>query len=209
MRSRSPYYEWLGLKERIGKRRRWRRVDATVECFEQRLPVPAWSRAMRVVIYRKQVAHRTLKNYQLDLFDPDDGYYGYSAVVTNKTISGRTLWFFMCGRGTHEKVYAELKGGFSFDCVPTQCYESNSAWQVLSIIAFNLMRALQACTADRRPTNRKRRAIHVFQMIHKLRFRFINRARLLIQPNGRATLDVGNNTMVRERFQAIERALAA
>jgi hypothetical protein len=164
---------------------------------------------MRVVIYRKQVAHRTLKNYQLDLFDPDDGYYGYSAVVTNKTISGRTLWFFMCGRGTHEKVYAELKGGFSFDCVPTQCYESNSAWQVLSIIAFNLMRALQACTADRRPTNRKRRAIHVFQMIHKLRFRFINRARLLIQPNGRATLDVGNNTMVRERFQAIERALAA
>jgi hypothetical protein len=64
--------------------------------------------------------------------------------VTNKAITGRTLWFFMCGRGTHEKVYAELKNGFAFDCVPTQSYQANSAWQVLSILAFNLMRGLQA-----------------------------------------------------------------
>ena len=41
---KAPFYEWLGLKERIAKRRRWQRVDATVECFEQRLRVPAWSR---------------------------------------------------------------------------------------------------------------------------------------------------------------------
>lgn len=40
---KAPSYEWLGLKERIVKRRRWRWVDATVECFEQRLAVPAWS----------------------------------------------------------------------------------------------------------------------------------------------------------------------
>ena len=33
----------------------------------------------------------------------------------------------MCGRATHEKAYGEIKGGFSFDCVPTQCYEANSA----------------------------------------------------------------------------------
>jgi hypothetical protein len=204
-----PFYEWLGLKERIARRRRWQRVDDTVEYFEQRLPVPAWSRAMRVVMYRKQVAHRTRKNYQLDLFDPDDGYYEYSAIVTNKVITGRTLWFFMCGRGTHEKVYGELKGGFAFDCVPTQCYAANSAWQVLSIIAFNLMRALQACIVERRRMNRKRRAIRAFQMIHTLRYRFINRAGLLVQPNGRSTLDVGDNTMVRERFQVIEQALAA
>lgn len=204
-----PFYEWLGLKERVVRRRRWRRVDEDVECFEQRIRVKAWSRTLRVVIYRKRVRHRSAKNYQLDLFDPDDGYYEYSAIVTNKTISGRTLWFFLCGRGTHEKVYGELKGGFAFDCVPTQRYEANSAWQVMSILAFNLMRALQTGITERRSSNRKRRAIRLFQTIHTLRYQFINRAGLLVKPNGRATLDVGNNAIVHERFQAVERAIAA
>ena len=176
--------------------------------FEQRLRVPAWSRSMRLVIYRKRVRHRTAGNHQLDLFDPDDGHYEYSATVTNKAVTGRTLWFFMCGRGTHEKVHGELKAGFAFDCVPTQRYQANSAWQVLSTIAFNLMRALQARTAERRHTNRKRRAIRAFRMIHTLRHEFINRTGLLVQPNGRSMLDVGNNRFAPDRFQTIEQALA-
>ena len=170
--------------------------------------LPAWSRRMRIVVYRKRVRHRTAKNYQLDLFDPNDGYFEYSAIVTNKEVTGRTLWFFMCGRGTHEKVYGELKGGFAFDCLPTQRYEANSAWQVFSIIAFNLMRALQASTAERTSMNRKRQTIRPFQTIQTVRYRFINRAGLLVQPNGRQILDVGNNPMVRKRFQAIENALS-
>ena len=169
-----PFFPWLGLKDRIARRRRWRRMDDQVEWFEQRLSVSTWSRTMRVVIYRKRVRHRSPKNYQLDLFDPDDGYYEYSAVVTNKAVSGRTLWYFMCGRGTHEKVYGELKNGFAFDCIPTQSYEGNSAWQVLSILAFNLMRPLQARVVERRRSNRKRRALHVFETIQTLRYRFIN-----------------------------------
>lgn len=205
-----PFFHWLRLKEAIVKRRRWRRVSANVECFERRLSLRTWGRSLRFVIYRKRVHHRTAKNFQLDLFDPDDGYYEYSAIVTNKAISGRTLWYFMCGRGTHEKVYGELKGGFAFDCIPTQRYEANSAWQVLSVIAFNLMRGLQsATTAQARRPNRKRRSVHRFELIHTLRYRFINRAGLLVQPNGKATLDVGNNRMVRERFESIGQALAA
>ena len=132
----------------------------------------------------------TAKNYQLDLFDPDDGYYEYSAIVTNKEV---TLWYFMCGRGTHEKVYGELKGGFAFDCLPTQRYHANSAWQVFSIIAFNLMRAMH--------TRRIGRTIRPFQTIQTLRYGLINRAGLLVQPGGRQVLDVGNNPMVQERFR--------
>ena len=94
---------------------------------------------MRVVVYRKRVRHLTAKNYQLGLFDPDAGYFEYSAIVTNKEVTRRTLWFFMCGRGTHEKAYGKLKGGFAFDCLPTQRYHANSAWQVFSILAFNLI----------------------------------------------------------------------
>lgn len=204
-----PFYQWLGLKERIAQRRRWKRVDSDVECFEKRIRVPAWSRAMRVVIYRKRVAHRTRKNFQPDLFDPNDGYYEYSAIVTNKAITGRTLWFFIFGRGTHEKVHAELRNGFAFDCIPSQSYEANSAWQVLSVAAFNLMRGLQASVAERRATNRKRRTIRVFETIHTLRFRWLNRAGLMVQPNGRSTLDIGDNETVRDRFQALEPALGA
>ena len=207
---RVPFYPRLGLKERIVKRRRWARVDEGVECFEQRLRVQPWGRSMRFVIYRKKVGHRSAKNFQLDLFDPDDGYYEYSAVVTNKPVTGRTLWFFMCGRGTHEKVYGELKSGFAFDCVPTRRFEANSAWQVMSVIAFNLMRGLQShTTAEARRPNRKRRTVRRFELIHTLRYRFINRAGLLVQPSGKATLDVGDNRMLRERFSTMAHALAA
>ena len=158
-----------------------------------------------------KVAQAMRKNFQLDLFDPDDGHYEYSAVATNKSISGRTLWYFMCGRGAHEKVYGELKGGFAFDSVPTQRFEANSAWQVLSIIAFNLMRGFQAKkTAQQcRSRNRKRRTLRRFELIHTLRYRFLNRAGLIVHPSGKATLDVGNNTLVRERFNSIHQGLTA
>ena len=39
-----------------------------------------------MVVYRKRVFHRTRKNFQLDLFSPDNGHYEYSAVVTNKDL---------------------------------------------------------------------------------------------------------------------------
>ena len=80
---------------------------------------------------------------------------------------------------------------------------------MFSVIAFNLMRASQTGTAERRSMTRKRRTIRPFQTIQTLRDRLINRAGLLIRPNGRQILDVGNNPTVRERFQIIESALAA
>ena len=71
------------------------------------------------------------------------------------------------------------------------------------------MRAMQAGTTERRPTNRKRRTMRPFQTIQTLRYGLINRAGLLVQPGGRQVLDVGNNPMVKERFKTVERALAA
>ena len=56
------FCQWLGLKERIAECRYWEPVGESVECFERWLPVPAWSRRMRVVVYRKRVRHRAAKN---------------------------------------------------------------------------------------------------------------------------------------------------
>jgi hypothetical protein len=138
------------------------------------------------------------------------GYYEYSAVVTNKTVSARTLWYFMAGRGTHEKVYAELKSGFAFGCVPSLSYAANSAWQWFSILAFNLTRGFQhATTAPRRSMNRKRRSLWRFDSIHTLRFQCLHRAGLLLRPAGYPTLDVGTTSSVRRRFEAIHRRLRA
>ena len=61
---------------------------------------------------------------------------------------------------------------------------------------------------ERRRTNRKRRALRTFRIIHTLRHQFINRAGLLVQPNGRWTLDVGNNRNIGDGFQTIEQALS-
>jgi hypothetical protein len=205
-----PFYQWLGLKELIAQRSRWGRIDAGVSCFERRLSIAPWERRCRVVIYRKRVHHRTAKNDQLDLFDPDDGYYEYSAVVTNKTVSARTLWHFMAARGIHEKVYGELKSGFAFACVPSLSYTANSAWQWLSVLAFNLTRGFQrATTAPRRSANRKRRTLWRFDSIHTLRYQCLHRAGLLLCPGGYPTLDVGTTPSVKQRFQAIHRQLQA
>ena len=112
-------------------------------------------------------------------------------------------------KGPHRRVYDGLKGGFAFDGLPTQRYHANSAWQVFSLIAFNLMRAMRSGTTERRSTNRKRRTIGPFRAIQTLRYGFINRAGLLVQPSGCQILDVGNNPMVQERFKTVKSALAA
>jgi hypothetical protein len=136
-----PMWKWLGLLPVIAARRRWTRVDAYVEGFETRLWIEKWDRRERVVVYRKHVSHRSRKNFQLDLFSPDDGHYEYSAVATNKTLGVPALGHFMAGRNGHEKTYAELKQHFAFDAISTNDPLANSAWQLISVLTLNLMRS--------------------------------------------------------------------
>ena len=77
-----------------------------------------------MAIYRKRVFHETRKNYQLDLFDPDNGTWEYSAVATNLGFDVRRLWRFMAGRGLHEKIIGELKSALALDTIPTNHYEA-------------------------------------------------------------------------------------
>ena len=205
-----PFHPWLGLKARVQQTRTWTRVADTVSCAEHTIDVACWQRRCRIVLYRRHVGHETAKNFQLDLFDPNDGHYEYSAVVTNKALGGPALWAFMCGRGGHEKVYGELKSGFAFASVPSMRYAANSAWQCLSVLAFNLSRSFQlATTARPRPASRKRRALFAFDTIHTLRALCLQRAGVLVHPHGRAVLDVGSVPAVAERFARLDRLLAA
>ena len=172
------YWSWLPLKTIAGACRRWQPVAPGVTGHETELIIPQWNNLrLRVVPYRKHVHHETRRNFQLDLFTPDDGHYEYSAVATNLPLGLSALWAFACGRGAQEKTFAELKGEFALDVVPTKHYAANSAWQQLSILAHNLIRSFQLETlAEPKPRSRKRTYAYLFRNMRTIRFLLIARA---------------------------------
>lgn len=203
-----PMWKWLGLRTPIAERRRWTRVDRYIDGFETRLAIPQWGRVERVVVYRKRVSHESRKNFQLDLFDPADGHFEYSAIATNKTLSIPALWDFMAGRGAHEKTLAELKQAVAFDAIPTNDRHANAAWQMLSVLALNLARSFQiASGAPERPRTRKRTYAFVLQALKTLRFELIHQPMRLVRPAGVSELRFAVSSRARERIEAVQRHL--
>ena len=122
------YWSWLPLKQLAAGRQHWRSVAPNVTGFFHALDVPQWNLRLRVMIYRKHVDHESPRNFQLDLFTPDDGHFEYAAVATNMALDLPAQYAFICGRGAQEKTIAELKGEFALDVVPTRHYGANTAW---------------------------------------------------------------------------------
>ena len=204
-----PFYAWTGLKALVQAQRHWTRVNATVSCFERQL----WLHALAAHAARGDLPHarrstRRARTSSSICSIPPTGTTSTPPVVTNKALSGRYLWRFMCGRGGHEKAYGELKSGFAFASVPSLQYAANSAWQQLSVLAFNLMRSFQvAAGLTQRPLAARRRPLFAFRSVHTLRYELLHRAGLVLHPAGKATLDVGTAAAVRHRFLAIDTRL--
>lgn len=204
-----PFWKWLDLKSLIAARKRWYRVNADVDAFENAIDLKPWGITVRAVIYRKRVRHHTRKNYQLDLFDPDDGHFEYSAVATNLGFDVRRLWNFVCGRGAHEKAIGQLKSGLAFDTIPTHHYGANSAWQQVVVLAHNLLTNFQIDTgASERPRSEKRTARFVLCNIQTLRFLLINRAGEVVRPAGTTVLRLLRNDRAEQLFTRIAGHLA-
>jgi hypothetical protein len=205
------YWSWLPLKAIAAACRRWQPVAPSVTGHETELVIPQWQDLrLRVVLYRKHVHHETRRNFQLDLFTPDDGHYEYSAVATNLPLGLPALWAFACGRGAQEKTFAELKGEFALDVVPTKHYAANSAWQQLSILAHNLIRSFQLETlAEPKPRSRKRTYAYLFRSMRTLRFLLIARAGRLTRLGGRNVLRLTNNPATETLYGQIAHRLAA
>ena len=195
------FWKWAGLKPLVAAQRDWARITRQVDAFETQLPLTPWGLTLRVVVYRKRVAHATRKNFQLDLFSPDDGHFEYSAVTTNKALSPAALWAFMAGRGAQEKTLAELKGEFALDVVPTNHYGANSAWQQLSVLAHNLLRSFQLQTlATPKPRSRKRTYAYALRSMRTLRFLLIARAGRLARIGGRQVLRMTQNPITQTLY---------
>lgn len=205
-----PMWKWLGVRQRIAARRTWERVNGSVDAFSIRHRIETWGRTERIVVFRKRVAGQTRKNFQLDLFSPDDGHYEYSMVATNKTIGVQALWAFMAGRGGHEKTLGELKQHLAFGTVATQDWDANSAWQILSALTHNLLRHFQIRTgAVQRPNTRKRTCRYRLLSLRTLRFTLFHLPGRIARPAGRTVLRIAASATSRQRIREIEAALAA
>jgi hypothetical protein len=185
-------------------------VAPHVTGFFHDLAIPQWNLRLRVMIYRKHVAHESPKNFQLDLFTPDDGHFEYSAVATNLALDLPALYAFICGRGAQEKTIAELKGEFALDVIPTRHYGANSAWQQLSILAHNLIRSFQLDTlATPKPRSRKRTYTYLIRSMRTLRFLLVVRAGRLTRLGGRHVLRLSHNPATEALYASISHRLAA
>jgi Transposase DDE domain group 1 len=203
-----PFFKWLGLLPMIRERQRWHALREGMGYFEISLDIGAWGKTLRVVVYRKPVHHETKKNYQLDLFDPDDGYFEYSAVSTNLTLSAAALWDFMAGRGAQEKTFAELKGEWALDVVPTHHYGANSAWQQISILGHNLLRNFQLQTlATQKPRSRKRTFRFFLHSLKTIRFKLIHQPARIVKPQGYSVLRFSVAPPVQALIQMIDQRL--
>jgi len=204
------YWSWLPLKQLAAARQRWESIAPNVTGFMTDLPIPQWNLSLRVMIYRKHVQHETPKNFQLDLFTPDDGHFEYYAVATNMPLGLPALYAFVCGRGAQEKTFGELKGEFALDVVPTRHYGANSAWQQLSILAHNVARSFQLDTlAEPKPRSRKRTYAYLLRSMRTLRFLLIARAVRLTRIDGRNVLRLATNAATEQLYAKVAHALAA
>jgi hypothetical protein len=205
-----PFVKWLGLVPMIREREGWHRLRDGMGYFEVALKVTAWDKVLRVVVYRKPVHHQTRKNYQLDLFDPDNGYYEYSAVTTNLELGAPALWDFMAGRGAQEKTFAELKGQWALDVVPTRHYSANSAWQQIGVLGHNLLRNFQLQTvATEKPRSRKRTCEYLLHSLKTIRFKLIHQPARLVKPQGYSVLRFSVAPSAKKLIESIEEKLKA
>jgi hypothetical protein len=204
------YWNWLPLKRLAAETRHWVPVAPDVTACETILEVPQWNLRLRVMLYRRHVQHRSPRNFQLDLFTPDDGHFEDHAVATNLSVSLPALFAFIAGRGAQEKTIAELKGEFALDVVPTRSYTANSAWQQLSILAHNVARSFQLETlAEPKPRSRKRTYAYLFRSMRTLRFLLIARAGRLTRIGGRQVLRLTQNPATERLYDRVAQRLAA
>jgi len=201
-----PYLNLRGLVRGVDQNL-WQSVNraAQVEGIFLHLEIPFWKRSEHIAIYRTRRNHQPAKGTQLDLFNPDDGYWEYSVVATNKDLNLASLWHFMNGHGVHEKTLAELKSGFAYDQIPTRDFHANTAWQKLNLIAHNLNVGFQVeALTTKRPSTLKRTAAFAIKGIRTIRFEWLNRAARLVAPAGQTTLRLSNNPPVQDAFTRAE-----
>jgi len=206
---KAPFWKLLTLKTAAQKRKIWYSVNETWSFFWLKSPIDSLEQEHYVFIFRKKVKEPG-KNFQLDLFSPNDGFYEYSAVVTDtKQWDAKELLLFVSGRSGQENSLSELKDDFAFGYVPTNTYQANSAYFQISQMAYNLSLSLQheMGLVKRHSTNPKRTRFYQGWKWKTFRFLILNRAGRIGWEQGTKVLYLTFNKATKQLYDQIGNTL--
>ena len=147
------------------------------------------------MILRKKLKNPK-KNFQLDLFNPNNGVYEYSAIVTHcKHWSAEDLLLFTCGRSGQENSIGQLKSDFAFDHIPTNMYQANSAFMQISQMAYNLSISMQHSMGlvNKRKQHQKHTRLYGSMEWKTFKFLILNRAGKIGWSAGKKVLQMTQN----------------
>ena len=104
-----PFHCFAELKNMAADRKKWHRINETWSYFESQWKPKRWAKTLRFLFYRQKTLKPRKGPIQFDLYIPQDPYFEYKVVVTNKTTSARNVLIFHNGRGYQEGILGELK----------------------------------------------------------------------------------------------------
>ena len=206
---KAPFWKLLALKTAAQQRKIWYSVNETWSYFWLKKPIDSLEKDHYVFIFRKRVKEPG-KNFQLDLFSPNDGFYEYSAVVTDtKQWEAKELLLFVSGRSGQENSLSELKDDFAFGYVPTNTYQANSAYFQVSQMAYNLSLSLQheMGLVKKHLTTPKRTRFYQGWKWKTFRFLILNRAGRIGWERGTKVLHLTFNKATKQLYDRITNTL--
>lgn len=196
-----PFERYTVLKEKVETRKKWRKIDEKWSFFEENWRPKCWDKSERFLFIRHQVKMQQKEPIQLDLFIPYEHGYEFKMILTNKCSSANNILNFHNGRGSQEKIFAELKTDSGMDYVPVRSLTGNQAFLMSKIITHNLIREMQMDIEERnRGTTFKRQTHWVFESLNTFRQKIIQRAGRLTSPQGKITLTMNGSLKFEEEF---------
>ena len=195
-----PFWHRCAFKDLVNSRQRWSWLNESTSYFEKTVAMPRWGKKVRIVFYKIKLSEKKAKSpLQLGLFDPKDGIYEYQMIFTNKD-ADQALDYYN-GRAQMERNIAELKQEYSFEKVPTNKWTANSAFQLLSLMAYNLVRnfCFDALPTESRKPGESSTSLFVIPTLKTLRFEAIAAAAKVLNVDGYKILRVNRNAH-REQF---------
>jgi len=196
-----PFERFTRLKSLVEQRQYWYRLDDQCEYFESHWKPQSWSRRHRFLFVQKLSKIQYKQPIQLDLFTPYEYGYEYKVIVTNKRLRAAGVVAYHNGRGSQEKIFAELKSQCQLDYVPTRTWRGNQVYLLSALLAHNLTRELQILVREpSRTTQPKRPALWDFEQLLSFRQRIVQRAGRLIRPQGKLTLSMNANQAIQNEM---------
>jgi len=206
---KTPFWKLSILKDRAAQRKRWFRINRAWSYFWIKNPIDSLDYEHYGLVLRKKLKSHE-KQFQLNLFSPNNGVYEYSAIVTDtKDWRPKELLLFVSGRSAQEKSIGELKTNFAFDSIPTNTYQANSAHMQMSQMAYNLAISMQHDMGLVRKQKANPKTTRIFRNMGWKTFRFLilNRAGRIAPDHGTKTLYLTFNNATKQLYDRIDASL--